>query len=95
MDSVNVFLQAMISRMGVNKISYSRGYISKGDKDASDSLTIQNSSSSVWKGHRSSLAVSHPAAHEKGNHCRGFLVVQGLGLQTLTAVGLGSIAGLN
>lgn len=51
--------------MEANKISYSRGCISKGVKDASDSLTTQNSSSSVWKGHRSSLAVSHPAAHEK------------------------------
>lgn len=95
MDSVNVFLQAMISRMGANIISYSRGCISKRVKDASDSLTIQNSSFSVWKGHKSSLAVSHPAAHEKENHCREFLVVQGLGLQTLTAVGLGLIAGLN
>lgn len=86
----------MISRMEANKISYSRGCISKGVKDASDSLTIQNSSSSVWKRHRSSLVVSHPAAYgKKKNHCREFLVVQGLGLQTLTAVGLGSIAGLN
>ena len=84
----------MISRMEANKI-YSRKCISKGVKDASASLTIQNSSSSVWKGHRSSLAVSHPVAHEKKNHCREFLVVQGLGLQTLTAVGLDSIAGLN
>ena len=81
--------------MEANKISYSRGCISKGVKDASDSLTTQNSSSSVWKGHRSSLAVSHPAAHEKKNHCREFLVIQGLGLQTLTASGLDSIAGLN
>ena len=32
---------------------------------------------------------------KKKNHCREFLVVQGLGLQTLTAVGLDSIAGLN
>ena len=70
-DSVNIFLQTMISRMEANKISYSRGCISKGVKDASDSLTIQNSSSSVWKRHRSSLVVSHPAAYEKKKSLQG------------------------
>ena len=69
----------MISRMEANKI-YSRKCISKGVKDASASLTIQNSSSSVWKGHRSSLAVSHPAAHEKKKSLQG--IPRGPGVRT-------------